>query len=148
MTEKSINRLLNTDQFKKRTTAEYVETLAPDEVFVFGSNPLGWHGGGAEAMAHMFFGAVWGQGVGPQGQSYAIPTVHISFEIIGSYVEQFIAFAKEHQELLFLVTEIGCGIAGYSPEEIAPLFHDAIGLENVSLPNSFWRVLFDDIDEQ
>ena len=74
--------------------------------------------------------------------------MHISFEIIGSYVEQFIAFAKEHQELLFLVTEIGCGIAGYSPEEIAPLFHDAIGLENVSLPNSFWRVLFDDIDEQ
>lgn len=99
-------------------------------------------------MAHMFFGAIWGQGVGLQGQSYAIPTVHISFEAIGSYVEQFIAFAKEHQELRFLVTEIGCGIAGYSQEEIAPLFHDAIELENVSLPESFWLVLFGDVDEQ
>ena len=144
----STNKVLNSDQFNRRTTADYVETLQPDEVFVFGSNPLGWHGGGAAAMAHMFFGAVWGQGVGLQGQSYAIPTVHISFETIGSYVDQFIAFAQEHPELRFLVTEIGCGIAGYSPEEIAPLFHDAIGLENVSLPGSFWRVLFDDVDEQ
>lgn len=144
----STNKVLNSDQFKRRTTADYVETLQSDEVFVFGSNPLGWHGGGAAAMAHMFFGAVWGQGVGLQGQSYAIPTVHISFEMIGSYVDQFIAFAKEHQELRFLVTEIGCGIAGYSPEEIAPLFHDAIGLENVSLPESFWRILFGDVDEQ
>ena len=81
------NKLLNSKQFRKRNTADYVETLASDEVFVFGSNPLGWHGGGAAAMAHMFFGAVWGQGVGLQGQSYAIPTVHISFEAIGSYVD-------------------------------------------------------------
>lgn len=148
MVDNNTNELLNSEQFRRRTTVDYVERLEPGEVFVFGSNPLGWHGGGAAAMAHMFFGAVWGQGTGLQGQSYAIPTVNVAFEKIGSYVDEFLVFAKEHPELRFLVTGIGCGVAGYSPEEIAPLFHDAIGLENVSLPESFWRVLFSDVDEQ
>ena len=125
----------------KRTTNGYINHLEPDEVFVFGSNLAGAHGGGAAAAAHMFFGAVWGQGVGLQGQSYAIPTMQGGVETIKPYVDDFIRFAFEHPEKRFLVTPIGCGIAGFTPEEIAPLFHDAVNLENVSLPESFWKVL-------
>ncbi len=125
----------------KRTTNGYINHLEPDEVFVFGSNLAGAHGGGAAAAAHMFFGAVWGQGVGLQGQSYAIPTMQGGVETIKPYVDDFIRFALEHPEKRFLVTPIGCGIAGFTPEEIAPLFHDAVNLENVSLPESFWKVL-------
>lgn len=127
----------------KRTTNRYINHLEPDEVFVFGSNLAGAHGGGAAATAHMNFGAVWGQGVGLQGQSYAIPTMQGGVETIKPYVDDFIKFALEHPEKRFLVTPIGCGIAGFTPEEIAPLFHDAVNLENVSLPESFWKVLRD-----
>ncbi len=122
--------------------------LNDKEIFVFGSNRAGMHGGGAAATAHMFFGAIWGQGVGLQGQSYAIPTMEGGIDTVAWYVEEFIVFAKEHPELKFLVTQIGCGIAGFTPEEIAPLFHDAMGLENVSLPKSFWEVLDKNIEQQ
>ena len=77
---------------------------------------------------------VMGQGVGLQGQSYAIPTMQGGVETIRPYVDEFIHFAKEHQELTFLVTRIGCGIAGFTDEEIAPLFADAHGVENIVLP--------------
>lgn len=103
-----------------RITSDYIKSLEPDEVFVFGSNLQGAHGGGAAAMALMFFGAVWGQGVGMQGQSYAIPTMQGGVETIAPFVDEFIEYAKAHPEKRFLVTEIGCGIAGFSPEEIAP----------------------------
>ena len=102
----------------KRTTNGYINHLEPDEVFVFGSNLAGAHGGGAAAAAHMFFGAVWGQGVGLQGQSYAIPTMQGGVETIKPYVDDFIKFALEHPEKRFLVTPIGCGIAGFTPEEM------------------------------
>ena len=133
---------------RNRVTSDYVDTLAPNEIFVFGSNRQGYHGGGATAMAHMFFGAIWGQGVGLQGKSYAIPTMDDDIRIVGWYVEEFIVFAREHPELRFLVPEICCGIAGFTPEEIAPLFHSAIALDNVSLPKRFWDVLDELIDEQ
>ena len=83
------------------------------------------------------FGAVWGQGVGLQGQCYAIPTMQGGVETIKPYVDEFIEFAKMHPEYKFLVTRIGCGIAGFTDEEIAPLFKDAQSLENVWLPKSF-----------
>lgn len=104
---------------------------------MFGSNLKGWHQGGAAKHAQRYFGAVWGQGVGLQGQSYAIPTMQGGVETIKPYVDEFIAFTKEHEELTFLVTPIGCGIAGFTPEQIAPLFSDAIDLPNVLLPRSF-----------
>ena len=132
----------------KRKTAEYITSLNPNEVFVFGSNREGYHGGGAAAMALMFFGAKWGQGVGMQGKSYAIPTMDGSLEMIAWYVEVFVVIAREHPELHFLVTEIGCGIAGFTPQQIAPLFHSAIALDNVSLPKRFWAVLNTNVDEQ
>ena len=148
ITEEKIEPFLESMKARNRVTSDYVDTLNPNEIFVFGSNRQGYHGGGAAAMAHMFFGAIWGQGVGLQGQSYAIPTMDDDVRIVGWYVEEFIVFAREHQELHFLVTEIGCGIAGFTPEEIAPLFHSAIALDNVSLPKRFWVVLNEMIDEQ
>ena len=114
--------------------------LKPNEVFVFGSNVNGYHGGGAALTALQKFGAIWGQGEGLQGQSYGIPTME-GIDSMKAAIERFILFAKEHRELIFLVTPIGCGIAGYKPEEVAPLFRHAVHLENVCLPESFWDVL-------
>lgn len=116
---------------------EHIDTLKDNEVFVFGSNLNGYHGGGAAHIAHLKFGAVWGQGVGMQGQSYAIPTMHGGIEAIKPYVDEFISYAKSHPEKTFLVTRIGCGIAGFRDEDIAPLFIPAIEVQNILLPESF-----------
>ena len=118
-------------------TPNYLTELKPDEVFVFGSNLAGAHGGGAARIAYERFGAIMGQGVGLQGQSYAIPTMQGGVETIKPYVDEFIAFAKAHPEYKFFVTKIGCGIAGFRIEEIAPLFKEAIDCENIILPREF-----------
>lgn len=122
-------------------TPECINNLAPDEVFVFGSNLRGWHQGGAAKHAHRYFGAVWGQGVGLQGQSYAIPTMQGDIDTIQPYVDDFISFAREHPEKRFLVTPIGCGIAGFSPAQIAPLFSSAIEVANIILPYEFVQII-------
>ena len=122
---------------EKRFTPDFITELKENEVFVFGSNLSGFHGGGAARIAADKFGAVWGQGVGLQGQSYAIPTMQGGVDTIKPYVDDFIAFAKCHPELIFLVTKIGCGIAGFTEEEIAPLFRDAHSLDNVVLPKGW-----------
>ena len=119
---------------QKRTTPEFITELQPSEIFVFGSNLKGMHGGGAAYIAYRKFGAIMGQGVGLQGQSYAIPTMQGGVETIRPYVDEFIAFAKENKNLTFLVTRIGCGIAGFTDEEIAPLFEKAHDVENIVLP--------------
>ena len=123
--------------YNREYTSERIIRLEPNEIFVFGSNLAGAHGGGAARIALDCFGAVWGQGVGLQGQSYAIPTMQGGVETIKPYVDEFIEFAKVHPELKFLVTRIGCGIAGFRDEEIAPLTTDAIEVENVILPKEF-----------
>lgn len=122
---------------ERKYTPDHITSLAQNEVFVFGSNLQGSHGGGAAAAAVRYFGAIWGQGVGMQGQSYAIPTMHGGVEAIKPYVDEFIEYARQHPELTFLVTRIGCGIAGFKDEQIAPLFKDCLTLENVVLPKSF-----------
>ena len=122
-------------------TPVFITELTDDEVFVFGSNLAGQHGGGAARIAYETFGAEWGVGVGLTGQSYAIPTMQGGVETIKPYVDDFIAFAKAHQELFFYVTRIGCGIAGFRDRDIAPLFADAVGVENICLPESFVRFL-------
>lgn len=119
---------------QKRTTPEFITELQPGEIFVFGSNLGGMHGGGAALVAYRKFGAIMGQGVGLQGQSYAIPTMQGGVETIRPYVDEFIAFAKAHPELTFLVTRIGCGIAGFTDEEISPLFEKAHNIDNIVLP--------------
>lgn len=126
---------------KGRVTPSWIDDLQENQVFVFGSNLAGMHGGGAARIARLRFGAVMGNGVGMQGRSYAIPTMQGGTETIRPYVNDFIAYAKEHPELTFLVTPIGCGIAGFEPEDIAPLFEEASNVENIWLPKSFWEVL-------
>ena len=125
----------------QRITSERITTLKPDEIFVFGSNLAGMHGGGAARIARLHFGAVMGVGVGLQGQSYAIPTMQGGVDIIQPYVDEFIQYAINHPELHFLVTRIGCGIAGFSEDEIAPLFRQAVSIDNISLPQGFWEQL-------
>lgn len=124
-----------------RISSDRIEELGRDEIFVFGSNLQGQHGGGAARTAYRKFGAVWGQGVGLQGRSYAIPTMQGGVETIRPYVDEFIDFAESHPQLRFLVTEIGCGIAGFGVEQIAPLFARAVSVENIWLPRRFWEVL-------
>ncbi|MCL2329089.1 MAG: hypothetical protein FWC39_11340 [Bacteroidetes bacterium] len=123
----------------KRISQKWITNLEENEIFVFGSNLSGFHGGGAAALA-MKWGAIWGQGVGLQGKTYAIPTMQGGVETIKPYVDDFLSFAKSHPELQFLVTEIGCGIAGFTVAEIAPLFKAAIDeeIKNVYLPESFY----------
>lgn len=115
-----------------------IETLAEGEVFVFGSNGSGAHGGGAARFAMERFGAVWGQAEGLQGQSYGIDTMS-GLGVLEEQAGRFVEFARAHPELRFLVTEVGCGIAGYTPGDVALCFADAP--ENVVLPDSFVAVI-------
>ena len=136
------NNKKNMEDMKKgRITPSWIDSLKENEIFVFGSNLAGMHGGGAARIARLHFGAVMGKGVGLQGQSYAIPTMQGGVETIRPYVEEFIIFAHQHPELHFLVTPIGCGIAGFEAEDIAPLFKRAKEMKNISLPESFWEVI-------
>lgn len=128
------------EYYSPRVTPDYIDHLQEGEIFVFGCNVHGFHNGGAAAHAMHHFGAVWVQSEGLQDCSYAIPTTGSIAELTKA-VSRFIAFASEHQELRFLVTRIGCGNAGLSPRQVAPLFKDCIRLENVSLPSDFWQVL-------
>lgn len=122
-------------------TPNYIRELKENEIFVFGSNLEGMHGGGAARTAVEHFGAIWGQGVGLQGKSYGIPTMQGGVETIKPYVDEFIEFAKQRRDLFFYVTKIGCGIAGFKEEEIAPLFAEALNEENIALPKSFVELL-------
>ena len=123
--------------YSRRFTPERISELAENEIFVFGSNLAGAHGGGAARLAYRKFGAVWGEGVGLHGQTYAIPTMQGGVKTIKPYVDEFIRFAIEHPRLTFLVTRIGCGIAGFQDRDIAPLFKAAINVENIILPKGF-----------
>lgn len=121
----------------RRITPDWITHLEDNEIFVFGSNLKGMHGGGAARIALEKFGAVWGQGTGLQGNSYAIPTMHGGTDAIAPYVDEFIAFAREHKEMKFYVTRIGCGIASFAVQEMAPLFKAALDEENIYLPKDF-----------
>jgi len=124
-------------QFDCGITPRHITHLLPNEVFVFGSNIQGQHTGGAAAQAYMQFGAIMGQPLGMQGQSYAIPTVGVTLDALAMLVSDFIEFAKANPDRHFYVTAIGCGSAGYTPDMIAPLFKDAVRLKNISLPMEF-----------
>ena len=135
-------------------TPDLVESLKPGQVFVFGSNLIGCHSGGASLVAMQRFGAVWGQAEGPQGQCYAIP-VDIRGEAVGNvsmymkrHIDKFLAYAKAHPELLFLVIRVGCGNAGFNEEFMAPFFKEAMKMNNVSLPKSFVDILKKDKPEK
>lgn len=131
--------------YNREYTPDRITELKQNEIFVFGSNLAGAHGGGAARLAYERFGAVWGQGAGLQGQSYAIPTMQGGIETIKPYVDEFICFAKTRPDLKFYVTQIGCGIAGFKVEEIAPLFARAYDTSNIILPEGFVEVMRKDI---
>lgn len=136
---------------RERITPETISSLGNDEVFVFGSNLAGRHGKGAARNA-LKFGAIYGMGCGYNKNSYAIPTkdgrLHVlPIDVIKIYVDAFIAFAAEHPQLSFYVTKIGCGLAGYRCDEIAPLLFPATKLKNVYLPGEFWNVLENGVDQ-
>jgi hypothetical protein len=129
---------------KERTTPEEISELKEGEIFVFGSNLSGRHGKGAAKTA-LGWGAIWGQASGLQGRTYGIPTKDhsikrtLSISEIKPFVEEFTEFARKNPNLLLLVTEVGCGLAGYKPKVIAPLFEEASKLQNVHLPHRFWK---------
>ncbi|MEG1556010.1 MAG: hypothetical protein RR356_04725 [Bacteroidales bacterium] len=124
-----------------RISPENIISLKDIDIFVFGSNLAGAHGGGAARTAFQKYGAIWGQGVGRQGQSYAIPTMNLELNRILTYIDEFIIYAQQHPELTFMVTSIGCGIAGFHAKEIAPLFKRAVKVNNIYLPAIFWNFL-------
>jgi len=129
-----------------RYTPENIESLSDNEVFVFGSNLNGIHAGGTAKLALDKFGAIWGQGVGLQGKSYAIPTKDHNinaFELryIRFYVNQFLYISFLYPKKTFLVTKIGCGLAGYTIKDIAPMF--ASHPLNVVIPEEFARFNLD-----
>lgn len=124
----------------KRISPDSIRQLKDNEVFVFGSNIHGMHGGGAARFAYEHFGAEWGVGEGLTGRCYALPTME-GAESFRQAVVRFTRCAKENPTLTFLVTPVGCGIAGYSVEDVAPWFTEASHLENVYLPESFWKCI-------
>lgn len=132
---------------KQRITPYNVSSLKENEVFVFGSNTAGIHDGGASECALEMFGAIMGQAYGPQGRSYAIPTDGPDLQEIAVSILGFISYAKNHPDKTFLVTAIGCGTAGYSVREIAPLFLDAVQITNICLPVEFWKYLKENSQE-
>jgi hypothetical protein len=124
-------------------TPDNIKNLKKNQVFVFGSNEAGIHGGGAARIAFEEFGADWGQGFGFRGQTFAIPTKDwniqsLSLNDIQHYVLRFLDFASLHPEMEFLVTKIGCGLAGFTVDDIAPLFLTHNIPDNVSLPVDFY----------
>lgn len=136
-----LREVMSVKYMSREYTPENITDLEPDDIFVFGSNLQGLHGGGAARVAFRKFGAIWGQGVGIQGQSYAIPTMQGGVETIKPYVDEFTKLAREWDQNRFYVTRIGCGIAGFTDEEIAPLFDEAYNLYNVCLPKSFADII-------
>jgi len=131
---------------KLRITPELITSLQPHEVLVFGSNEAGRHSKGA-ALTAVQWGARKSVPAGRAGQTYAIPTkpadvrLRLDLRDISRYVDDFRRHAEQCQMTHFLVTEIGCGLAGYQPRDIAPLFAGCRALPNVALPVRFWRVL-------
>lgn len=132
---------------ENRVASDNIDTLYAGQIFVFGSNLAGKHGAGAAKLAYDRFGAVWGQGVGLQGQSYGVPTKYanvwqtLPIGNIAPFVNDLIKFAAENPDKTFLVTQIGCGLAGYECKDIAPLFESAKEVHNIHLPAEFWKYL-------
>lgn len=135
------NFYFSMNNLNERIAPDFITKLSENEIFVFGSNLEGRHVGGAARIAYDKFGAIWGQGIGLQGKSYAIPTMHGPISTIKPYVDEFIEFAKMHPPYRFLLTRIGCGIAGFRDEEIAPLFIEALNVQNIYLPKVWISII-------
>lgn len=126
-------------------TPENIDSLTPNQIFVFGSNLGGFHGGGAARKAYDDFGAIWGQGEGLQGDSYALPTKDEKIQTLPLYkikkhVDTLFKVCCMNSDKQFLITKVGCGLAGLSVENIGPMFKNFILLPNVVLPKEFYDI--------
>lgn len=133
---------METNESTLRIAPDNIQWLDKHEVFVFGSNLLGKHGGGAARTAYEKFGAVMGVGIGAAGKTFAIPTKGVYIETlpleqVKYYVDYFIKLAPNFPKRHFLVTQVGCGLAGFEVKDIAPLFRDALSVRNIYLPKVF-----------
>jgi hypothetical protein len=122
------------------------EVVLGKEIFVFGSNIRGLHGGGAALFAKKYCGAIMGEGDGPQGMSYALPTKYyfdrsVTVERLADNVEAFKNYARENSDKMFFVTRVGCGLAGFKDADVAPMFTDAP--LNCVLPTA-WRSIVEE----
>lgn len=135
------NFYFSMNNLNERIAPDFITELSENEIFVFGSNLEGRHMGGAARIAYDKFGAIWGQGIGLQGKSYAIPTMHGPISTNKPYVDEFIEFAKMYPSYRFLLTRIGCGIAGFRDEEVAPLFIEALNVQNIYLPKVWISII-------
>lgn len=131
-----------------KVSPKFIDKLYDNEIIVVGTNEAGIHGAGAALQAVKDFGAKYGVGFGPQGKTFAIPTKDwtiktLPLEVINHYVLSFISYTLTEPKKIFLVTEIGCGLAGYKPESIAPMFEyiRMTGVSNITLPESFNKIL-------
>jgi PPE-repeat protein len=134
-------------QTRLKVTEENISTLLENEIFVFGSNLKGVHGAGAALLAKNKFGAELGMGEGITGQCYALPTKNENIETmfindIYKHIENLLQVVKNTPEKHFKITAVGCGLAGYTPSDIAPMFGGFICLPNISLPQSFIDIIF------
>lgn len=134
---------------RRRITKPNLTTddIGNKDIFVFGSNESGLHGGGAAAFAANELDAKYGCGFGHTGSTFAIPTKDwfidtLPLYVIEFYIKRFLQYVEECPNLKFRVTQIGCGLAGYQPKHIAPLFWPAVSMKNVWLPQEFWDILF------
>lgn len=138
--------------WKNRITPGDIKDVPNGFCFTFGSNQGGKHGKGAAKTA-MGWGAIYGQSEGLQGRTYGIPTKDksirrtLSIKEITPYVDRYIEFCKTRPDIIFWTTEIGCGLAGYKPKDIAPLFEKAIDVPNIFLPERFWHKLLKKVEE-
>ena len=133
--------ITNNSEMENRITPDFITSLEENEIFVFGCRRSGRHWEGAAAFALENFGAIFGQGEGPQGRSYAIATAGVGLADVKAAVDRFTKHAMEHPKQHFLVTCIGCGLGGWRVTQIAPMFRDASLLNNVWLPQEFWDEL-------
>jgi len=129
-----------------RITPEKVTDLRPLDIFVYGANEAGILGAGAALTARRFVGRRSGV-CGLSGRTFAIPTkprdlrLSLPLDDISKYVAMFVTYVSKRRDRCFLVTEIGCGLAGYHPSQIAPMFRGCVALPHVCLPQRFWTVL-------
>ena len=151
-TEKDLGKMMShcmdtiIPEARIRRTTGLIADLEDNEVFVFGSNLSGIHGKGAAKQA-LKWGARLGVGEGEVGRTYAVPTKAanvkktLSVKLIEEHVKRFLDHASSNPDKTYLVTEIGCGLAGLKPDQVGPLFSRAVLLDNIHLPKRFWKAI-------
>ncbi len=125
-----------------RITPRDIDRLMYNEIYVFNANLAGKHLHPSAKLAKEKFGAIEGKGKGLQGQSYAIPfrdenLKKMPLDLVERYINEFITFAKDNPNKIFLVTEIGTGIGEFKYTQVAELLKETINMKNIKLPSPY-----------